>query len=64
MNRRKFLIRAGAVAGAAAVSTPAFSQATKRIYIVQSYEKGHVCGEPQAEGILTARRGRRLDGRS
>lgn len=26
----------------------------KRIYIVQSYEKGHVCGEPQAEGILDA----------
>jgi putative ABC transport system substrate-binding protein len=24
----------------------------KRIYIVQSYEIGHVCGEPQAEGIL------------
>ncbi len=24
----------------------------KRIYIVQSYEVGHVCGEPQAEGIL------------
>ncbi len=31
----------------------AFSQnPTKRIYIVQSYEVGHVCGEPQAEGIL------------
>jgi ABC-type uncharacterized transport system substrate-binding protein len=31
----------------------AFSQnAPKRIYIVQSYEVGHVCGEPQAEGIL------------
>src|ERR1700720_3801077 len=26
----------------------------KRVYIVQSYEKGHVCGEPQAEGILEA----------
>jgi len=24
----------------------------KRIYIVQSYEAGHVCGEPQAEGEL------------
>jgi ABC transporter substrate binding protein len=24
----------------------------KRIYIVQSYEPGHVCGEPQAEGEL------------
>ena len=30
------------------------SQPAKRIYIVQSYEKGHVCGEPQAEGILGA----------
>src|SRR3984957_8566791 len=29
-------------------------KAAKRIYIVQSYEKGHVCGEPQAEGILDA----------
>lgn len=27
---------------------------SKRIYIVQSYEKGHVCAEPQAEGILDA----------
>lgn len=24
----------------------------KRVYIVQSYEAGHVCGEPQAEGEL------------
>jgi hypothetical protein len=29
-------------------------QPAKRVYIVQSYEKGHVCGEPQAEGILDA----------
>src|SRR5262249_8742234 len=34
-------------------STPASAQnPPKRIYIVQSYEIGHVCGEPQAEGIL------------
>ena len=32
------------------------SQPPKRVYIVQSYEKGHVCGEPQAEGILDALR--------
>ena len=32
---------------------PAFSEnPPKRIFIVQSYEIGHVCGEPQAEGIL------------
>jgi len=32
---------------------PAFADnPPKRIYIVQSYEVGHVCGEPQAEGIL------------
>jgi len=38
------------------VPAPGFGQSkpTKRIYIVQSYEKGHVCGEPQAEGILNA----------
>jgi ABC-type uncharacterized transport system substrate-binding protein len=37
-----------------AVVTLAQTQQNKRIYIVQSYEKGHVCGEPQAEGILEA----------
>ena len=32
---------------------PAMAQkAPKRVYIVQSYEAGHVCGEPQAEGEL------------
>jgi putative ABC transport system substrate-binding protein len=32
---------------------PALAQnAPKRVYIVQSYEAGHVCGEPQAEGEL------------
>ena len=35
------------------VGGPAFSQnPPKRVYIVQSYEPGHVCGEPQAEGEL------------
>lgn len=34
-------------AGQANAKNPA-----KRIYIVQSYEAGHVCGEPQAEGEL------------
>jgi len=29
------------------------SNPPKRIYIVQSYEKGHVCGAAQAEGIST-----------
>jgi putative ABC transport system substrate-binding protein len=32
----------------------AFAQVARRVYIVQSYEKGHVCGEPQAEGIIEA----------
>jgi ABC-type uncharacterized transport system substrate-binding protein len=32
---------------------PAYSEnPPKRVYIVQSYEVGHVCGEPQAEGEL------------
>ncbi len=32
---------------------PAYSEnSPKRVYIVQSYEAGHVCGEPQAEGEL------------
>jgi ABC-type uncharacterized transport system substrate-binding protein len=41
--------------GALALLTagPAYSEnPPKRIYIVQSYEAGHVCGEPQAEGEL------------
>ncbi len=34
-------------------SQPAFSEnPPKQIYIVQSYEVGHVCSEPQAEGEL------------
>ena len=37
-----------------AIPAVAQSQPAKRVYIVQSYEKGHVCGEPQAEGILSA----------
>ena len=28
------------------------SPPAKRVFIVQSYEAGHVCGEPQAEGEL------------
>jgi len=53
------LTNAGAVASVAAMfPAPAVAQGpaqtTKRVYIVQSYEKGHVCGEPQAEGILNA----------
>jgi len=35
-------------AGARAENEP------KRVFIVQSYEKGHVCGEPQAEGELAS----------
>jgi hypothetical protein len=38
----------------AVIPASAQSQTTKRIYILESYEKGHVCGEPQAEGILQA----------
>lgn len=36
------------------LATLARAQTTagKRVYIVQSYERGHVCGEPQAEGEL------------
>jgi putative ABC transport system substrate-binding protein len=59
MDRRSFLTRAVAIAGVtatlpASALAQASAQPPKRIYIVQSYEKGHVCGEPQAEGILDA----------
>ena len=37
-----------------AAPTSVRAQTAKRVYIVQSYEKGHVCGEPQAEGFLQA----------
>ena len=33
---------------------PSRSEQQKRVYIIESYEKGHVCGEPQAEGIIEA----------
>ena len=59
INRRQVTLASYAVLAAAALQLPtiaamAQSQPAKRIYIVQSYEKGHVCGEPQAEGILDA----------
>ena len=31
-----------------------FAQSSRRIVVVLSQEKGHVCGEPQAEGIVAA----------
>jgi ABC-type uncharacterized transport system substrate-binding protein len=59
IGRRSVILASGAVAVVAALQlttivATAQSQPAKRIYIVQSYEKGHVCGEPQAEGILDA----------
>jgi len=56
LKRFGALVRAAVAIGLglAAWAGPANSQASKRIYIVESYEKGHVCGEPQAEGILQA----------
>jgi putative ABC transport system substrate-binding protein len=51
-----FAVLLGALIAAAPAfaQQPAKAQPAKRIFIVQSYEKGHVCGEPQAEGILGA----------
>jgi ABC-type uncharacterized transport system substrate-binding protein len=58
MSRRDLMKAAGGVSAPflplVAVTARAQPQQSKRIYIVQSYEKGHVCGEPQAEGILAA----------
>lgn len=53
LHRLTLLVGAVAVL-LAPVPAGAQTQPLKRIYIVQSYEKGHVCGEPQAEGILDA----------
>ena len=56
MERRGFLklaLASVATSGAALGQGPQ-SKRPKRIFIVQSQEKGHVCGEPQAEGILAA----------
>jgi len=54
-SRRLFAISFGLLGALALTDAPAFSQnPPKRIYIVQSYEPGHVCGEPQAEGELQA----------
>lgn len=59
ISKRSVILASCVVAAAAAlqlttVTATAQSQPAKRVYIVQSYEKGHVCGEPQAEGILDA----------
>jgi putative ABC transport system substrate-binding protein len=59
IGRRSVLLAGGAAAAVAALKLTASgamaeTPPAKRIYIVQSYEKGHVCGEPQAEGILGA----------
>jgi len=58
LTRRDAIRAAGAIGAAAlplgSVTTSAQTSQGRRVYIVQSYEKGHVCGEPQAEGILNA----------
>ncbi len=53
-RRSVILATGGLLATSAMIGAKAQSNPPKRIYIVQSYEKGHVCGEPQAEGILGA----------
>src|ERR1700719_1351758 len=55
LSRRSVILAPGGLlAPPAMIGARAQSNPPKRIYIVQSYEKGHVCGEPQAEGILGA----------
>ena len=57
MSRRTLIKTASASAAMLPLTVAAAhaqAQQPKRVYIVQSYEKGHVCGEPQAEGILEA----------
>jgi ABC-type uncharacterized transport system substrate-binding protein len=59
ISKRSVILASCAVVAAAVLqlttmAAMAQSQPAKRVYIVQSYEKGHVCGEPQAEGILDA----------
>ncbi len=56
---RRLAAAAAAALSITAVALPvlggaAWAAGVKRIFIVQSQEKGHVCGEPQAEGILEA----------
>jgi hypothetical protein len=56
ITRRDTIGAAGLLGVAAfpflATLSRAQTTAAKRVYIVQSYEQGHVCGEPQAEGEL------------
>jgi ABC-type uncharacterized transport system substrate-binding protein len=58
LTRRDAIRAVGAIGAAAlplgSVTASAQTSQGRRVYIVQSYEKGHVCGEPQAEGILEA----------
>ena len=34
------------------ITTPAAAQEVKRVYIAASYEKNHICGGPQEEGVI------------
>lgn len=52
--RAACLTIAAAIVALVPFSGPAPAQQHKRVYIIESYEKGHVCGEPQAEGIIEA----------
>src|SRR5580704_1384785 len=54
VSRRSVILAGTGLLASSAIGAKAQSNPPKRIYIVQSYEKGHVCGEPQAEGILGA----------
>src|ERR1700759_4928181 len=54
VSRRSVILAGTGLLASSAIGASAQANPPKRIYIVQSYEKGHVCGEPQAEGILGA----------
>lgn len=52
--KNKFFLNGLLVVFALLLCNPAFGDTTKKVLIIHSYEKGHVCGQPQEDGIVEA----------
>lgn len=52
--KNKFFLNGLFVIFALLFCNAAFGDTTKRVFIIHSYEKGHVCGQPQEDGIIKA----------
>ena len=52
--KSKFFLNGLFIVFALLFCNPVFGDTTKKVLIVHSYEKGHVCGQPQEDGIIEA----------